>query len=79
MLATLLRHTSRFDEATKQLNRLQRLEGCEKWALEIGREREWLRAARSETAASPPDSGSGKEAGEQLATDLPAGKVQQAA
>jgi tetratricopeptide (TPR) repeat protein len=79
MLATLLRHTSRFEEATKQLNRLQRLEGCEKWALEIGREREWLRAARSETAISPQDSGSGREAGEQPATDLPAGKVQQAA
>jgi hypothetical protein len=79
MLATLLRHTSRFEEASKQLNRLQRLEGCEKWALEIGREREWLRAARSETARPAQDSSSEGEAGEQPATDLPAGKALHAA
>ncbi len=80
MLATLFRHTSRFEEAAKQLSRLQRLEGCEKWALEIGREREWLRTAQPKTAVHSQDDGSrGIAAGEQPDTDLPAAKAQQAA
>jgi len=39
MLASLLRHTRRLQEARQQLIRLERLEGCEKWSLEIGTER----------------------------------------
>jgi hypothetical protein len=42
MLATLLRHTRRFKEAAWHLDRLQRLEGSEKWRLEIRREWELL-------------------------------------
>ena len=42
MLATLMRHTGRFDEATEQLDFLVRLEGAEKWELEIRRERELI-------------------------------------
>jgi tetratricopeptide (TPR) repeat protein len=51
MLATLLRHTKRFDEATRQLNDLVRRDGAERWALEIRREGELLSEARR-TAAS---------------------------
>jgi hypothetical protein len=54
MLATLLRHTKRFDEATRQLNDLVRRDGAEKWALEIRREGELLTEARR-TAAAPAD------------------------
>jgi hypothetical protein len=46
MLATLLRHTRRFDEATRQLNVLARLEGAAKWELEIRREGELITEAR---------------------------------
>ena len=42
MLATLLRHAGRFDEASRQLDTLIRFEGAEKWELEIRRERELL-------------------------------------
>ena len=38
MLATLMRHTGRHDEARSQLKRLLRLDGCEKWRPEIERE-----------------------------------------
>jgi len=62
MLATLLRHTSRLDEAEGQLDRLERFDGCEKWELEIRRERELVGEARSQRdadaapAAVPPAS-----------------------
>jgi hypothetical protein len=49
MLATLLRHTKRFDEATRQLNILVRLEGAQKWELEIRREGELITEARRRT------------------------------
>ena len=51
MLATLLRHTSRLDEAEGQLDRLERFDGCQKWELEIRRERELLGEARSQRDA----------------------------
>ncbi|MCR4413284.1 MAG: tetratricopeptide repeat protein [Thermoguttaceae bacterium] len=60
MLATLLRHTGRRDEAARQLDRLERFEGSGKWVLEISRERQQLQAAKSDEedakqeAASPP-------------------------
>ena len=47
MLATLLRHTKRPDEAAEQLDLLTRLEGAQKWELEIQRERELLDAVRN--------------------------------
>ena len=45
MLATLLRHTGRLDEAGKQLSMLEKFEGAQKWALEIRRERRLLTQA----------------------------------
>ena len=47
MLATLLRHTRRIEEATAQLNTLVRLEGARKWEMEISREGELLSEARA--------------------------------
>jgi hypothetical protein len=47
MLATLLRHTKRWEEAARELNLLVRLEGARKWELEIRRERELLADARA--------------------------------
>jgi hypothetical protein len=46
LVATLLRHTKRFDEATHQLNILAGLDGAHRWALEIHREGELLLEAR---------------------------------
>jgi hypothetical protein len=46
LMATLLRHTKRFDEATGQLNILAGLDGAHRWALEIHREGELLLAAQ---------------------------------
>jgi hypothetical protein len=43
LLATLLRHTGRVRDAEEELNRMERLDGAEKWTLEIQREREALR------------------------------------
>jgi len=42
LLATLLRHTRRWDEASEQLALLERLEAAHSWQLEITREREQL-------------------------------------
>ena len=46
LMATLLRHTKRFDEATHQLNILVGLDGAHRWAAEIHREGELLLEAR---------------------------------
>ena len=43
MLATLYRRTKRYDEATKQLDRLDRLDEARKWRSEIAQERETLK------------------------------------
>ena len=43
LLATLLRHTNRYKEASDHLARLERLEGAVKWQLEIAGERDRLR------------------------------------
>jgi hypothetical protein len=50
LMATLLRHTKRFDEATYQLNILAGLDGAYRWALEIHREGELLMAAREDNS-----------------------------
>jgi hypothetical protein len=52
LMATLLRHTKRFDEATRQLNILAGLDGAHRWALEIGREGELLTEAREHKITS---------------------------
>jgi thioredoxin-like negative regulator of GroEL len=49
LLATLFRHTKRFEEATRQLNQLARLDGAQRWALEIQREGQLLAEARRDT------------------------------
>jgi hypothetical protein len=48
LLATMYRHTRRFDEAARQLDSLGRCEGAEKWEWEICRERELLAEARKD-------------------------------
>jgi hypothetical protein len=60
MLATLLRHTGRHEEAGEQLARLSRMDGAERWTLEIARQRTRLAAqlrgaAESAENAEPPD------------------------
>lgn len=46
MLATMFRHTGRYEEAAGHLDRIERFDGCQKWELEIRRERELLNATR---------------------------------
>jgi hypothetical protein len=58
MLATLLRHTGRLDEAAEELERIGRCEGSQKWEPEIARERQLLaesRHQRSEEAVAAVD------------------------
>lgn len=50
MLASVLRHTHRFDEAAGQLDRLGRIEGSQKWDREMRRERTLLAQAVAATA-----------------------------
>jgi thioredoxin-like negative regulator of GroEL len=52
MLATLLRHTGRLDEALWQLDTLARSEGAGKWEWEIQHERDLLAEARTEKIAA---------------------------
>ena len=48
MLATLLRHAGRLDEAAEHLDRLERMEQSSKWRWEIRRERERLDELRAQ-------------------------------
>jgi len=50
MLATLLRRTGRPGEAERELDRIERFDGSEKWELEIRRERELLDGDRDARA-----------------------------
>jgi predicted Zn-dependent protease len=52
MLATLLRHTGRLDDAARQLDTLARFEGAGKWELEIRQERELLAKAKKQPEAA---------------------------
>jgi hypothetical protein len=52
LLATLMRHTGRLDEAARQLDTLARFEGAGKWELEIHRERELLAEAKADKATA---------------------------
>lgn len=51
LLATLLRHTGRLDEASRQLRELGKLEAANRLAMEISRERRALAEARTESGA----------------------------
>lgn len=62
MLATLLRHTERFEEAEIQLDRLRRIEGSQKWDLEIEQEQRLLDKVKSDKEEAGNDAG--KDAGE---------------
>jgi hypothetical protein len=42
LLATLLRHIKRYDEAHRELAHLEKLEGAVPWTTEIAAERHWL-------------------------------------
>ncbi len=60
MLATLYRRTKRYDEAAKQLDRLDRLDEACRWRWEIAQERATLRqlaAAKNETENLGTDTG----------------------
>jgi hypothetical protein len=52
MLATLLRHTGRLDDAARQLETLARFDGAEKWELEIGNERHLLTEMKKQAATA---------------------------
>jgi hypothetical protein len=52
MMATLLRHTGRIDEAAGELDTLAHFEGAGKWELEMRRERELLAEAKTAKAAA---------------------------
>ena len=52
MLATLLRHAGRLDEAARQLDTLARFEGAGKWELEMQRERDLLAEAKTPRATA---------------------------
>jgi hypothetical protein len=52
MLATLMRRTGRREKAAEQLDVLERLEGAEKWQLEIERERQRLAEAAEQAATA---------------------------
>lgn len=56
LLATLLRHTGRIEEASKQLDQLLCFDGSEKWELEIKRELELL-AEAGKTGKNKPENG----------------------
>jgi len=49
-LATLLRHTRRFDEASEELDRLELLRDSEQWAVEIEAERRAIARGHAEVA-----------------------------
>ena len=53
MLATLMRHSERWDDARAQLKQLQRLEAAGKWQLEIRREWEYLAREQPADEAAP--------------------------
>jgi hypothetical protein len=52
MWATLMRRQGRLHEAVKELDRIERFEGHQKWELEIRRERELLNGGAERTADS---------------------------
>ncbi len=59
LMAGLLRHTGRLDEAAAELDRIERFEGSQQWGLEIRRERQYLNEARGRHASQPAGSANG--------------------
>jgi len=57
MLATVMRHTGRLDEAAGQLDRLGRMEGSRKWEHEIAQQRRRLASAARQTNQEEPAAG----------------------
>lgn len=57
MIATLFRHTHRWDEALRQLEQLERLEASRAWALEIQRERQQIAQAQAELVQTASSAG----------------------
>ena len=57
MLATLYRRTGRYDEASKQLDRLERLDNASKWRGEIQQERSALMQLANSTEDIDDDAG----------------------
>lgn len=67
MIATLLRHTGRSDEAARQLDQLERLEDARRWEWEIGRERAFLAEARAQAAEAAGQEATGADGEEREA------------
>jgi tetratricopeptide (TPR) repeat protein len=55
LLATLLRHTGRYQEALDQLNRLERLRDADLWAREIASEKQWVSEGQSSQRSALPN------------------------
>lgn len=55
LLATLLRHTGRYQEALNQLNRLERLQDSHLWAREIAAEKQWISEGQSPPGSAIPN------------------------
>jgi hypothetical protein len=87
MLATLLRHTGRLDEAAAQLDLLASFEGAGKWEWEVRRERELLSQARQRIEGQDQEKADREKADREKAdrekalpgsTDAPANEMQAA-
>jgi hypothetical protein len=63
LLATVLRHADRWEESARELDALAKIEGSEKWALEMALERRSLDEARQNANNSGIDEASGDEPG----------------
>ncbi len=61
LLATLFRHVGRHEEALRELARIERSEGCQKWELEVHRERQWLSADQAERSVPVERPGEGSD------------------
>jgi hypothetical protein len=52
LLATLLRHTRRYQEALDQIHRLERLRDADHWAREIAAEKRWIAESQANGSAT---------------------------
>lgn len=68
LLATLLRHTDRPLEAEEELDRIERMDGAEKWSLELQRERDALRRLGEEAGLDDPEDAQALSPDEDIAT-----------
>ena len=63
LLATLYRHTGRVAEADECLTRLERMDGGDRWIVEVVRERRLLESSTGESKQEPPDAHEGDSGG----------------